>query len=722
MKPIAYHLKPSLKKSAEKITLKVCPAGSSPVRVYRGEVVTMNQSSMYSLVAVIMFSLVFCPIGLCAASDSSPSPYFTEVSAQLDLVDVHAFRIGIADVNGDRYPDLLIHTPCDEGSGDVLDKQYLYLNVPGDNPGERKYIDYTEESHIRTNRQGTPDGRHSSSGIFADVDNDGDLDLFTIVYLHRNYTLELGTNELMLNDGLGHFTLAENSPFHNEPIYNTPAAVFLEYNNDGFLDLFIGDWYYNEVLSQDHLYQGHGDGSFTNVTDSCGISGFLTSVYAVAAMDWNGDGYTDIFEPSYSHTNPNATYYHWQNNGDGTFTDVNAQSEYGIYGGYESGRSSFGSMPFDYDNDGDIDFLELWVHGRNDGPVGRHTTTVTNIDNVCTWDFFRVDGRTAEDPKPLHHGDHHAQWFDIENDGLCDFTLTESGYDNNRIYIFKQEADNTFHPITADTGLNVINDDNLPPGNASPFDFDLDGDDDLIVGFGNDGGMQVWKNIVGSLNNWLTLRLEGAGKAGKSNRNAIGAKVTVTAGEMTYTREVYAGHGHQCPQIPYTLRFGLGDAAKVDSIVVNWPNETRSETVVTDVAVNQFITIYEESNDGIPLESGVRLQMPHNYYTPGDVCGLNAILYNSELDSIEDAQLFIILDILGVYYFFPSWSTDADWATVTFPPGIRYCPVIPEFHWPDTGAATLMGMVFWAGAVDSAGSDIVGGMDGIAQWTFGFGP
>ncbi|MBN1355793.1 CRTAC1 family protein [bacterium] len=678
-------------------------------------------------VGLILIGFGLAPLGT-AAPNPVPTPSFTEVSAELGLVDVYAFRIGIADVNGDRYPDLLIHLPCKEypPDVDVMDKQCLYLNVPGDNPSDphdRKFIDFTEESNIRANREGTQDGRHSSSGIFVDVDNDGDLDLFTIVYIHDNEELPLqGTNELMLNDGQGHFTLAPNSPFHTESRYNTPSAVFLEIDNDGFIDLFIGNWYIYDVLTQDYLYQGHGDGSFTNVTSTCGIEGFLTSIYAVAAFDWNGDGYMDIFEPSYSHTRPNAKYYHWQNNGDGTFTDVTEQSQYGIYGGYESGRSSFGSMPGDYDNDGDVDFIEVWTHGRNDGDVGRHTTVVTNIDNVCVWDFWRVAGRIDEDPAILHHGDHFAHFFDIENDGLQDFTLTESGYDNNRIYIFKQEPDHTFHPVTMDSGLWPINEADLPPANASPFDYDLDGDDDLAVGFAGSAGMHVYRNDVGTLNNWLTVRVEGAGRAGRSNRSAIGARVSVSTQETTCSREVYSCNGHQSPQIPYTLRFGLGSAEKVDTIRVNWPNEDRSETVLTDVAVNQFITIYEESTDGAPDNDGVRLQMPGTYFSPGDVCSLSALLYNSGPDPIEDAMLFIILDVYGMYFFYPTWSEMVNWGTVDLPAGVRYLPVIPEFHWPDTGASAADGLVFWGGALDATGTELIGDLDGLSQWMFSFGP
>ena len=73
-----------------------------------------------------------------------------------------------------------------------------------------------------------------------------------------------------------------------------------------------------------------------------------------------------------------------------------------------------------------------------------HTTVVTNTAFIYSWDFDRVTGRQAEDPDITHHGDHYGTWFDLDNDGLADFALTESGYSNNRFYVFKQDSSQAF--------------------------------------------------------------------------------------------------------------------------------------------------------------------------------------------------------------------------------------------------------------------------------------
>ncbi len=547
------------------------------------------------------FVVVF--LGVVAVSSQPTPPYFSDVTTEEALDGIYGFRISVGDLNGDGYPDLVVHLEPAHGATppDVLDKQLVYLNVPGDDPGNpfsRKFVDHTAASGIRANREGTTDGRHSDSAIFADVDNDGDLDIFTNVYLHRTYDLALGKNELLLNDGSAHFTLAPNSPFHLEETWNTPAATFLDYDNDGNVDLFIGNWYKpDSTLTKDHLYRGHGDGSFTNVTDSSGIGANTTCVYAVAAFDSNDDGYMDLFAPPYSRTVFFSYPRHWRNNGDGTFTEIAATSKYNQDRGFPGLAVSFGTMPRDYDRDGDIDFFEIMTHGVGDGAGSVHSTVVTNSADVFSWDYGRVDGRAGEDPDTTHHGDHYASWFDFDLDGLDDFVLTESGYSNNRIYLFRQHADNTFSPDTVNSGFNSINTNNYPPGNATPLDFDLDGDEDLIVGFNKSTPLQLWRNDVGTDNHWIRLTLVGGGGVGQANRSAIGARVTLTAGGVTWTREVYAGNGHQGPAKEFALTFGLGGATTIDSIRVRWPNTTLSVTELADVAVDQHLTIHEVACD-----------------------------------------------------------------------------------------------------------------------------
>ena len=553
-----------------------------------------------------------------------PTPYFSMVNAKTGLAGVGPFhKISVVDVNGDGYPDLLMHKAINETSpndSDVVDHQYLYLNVPGDDPNDphsRKFVDFTAQSGIRAKRSGASTGRHSSFAVFADVDNDGDLDMFSGVF-----SVDLSTykdrgdrNDLFLNDGSGHFSFAPSSALNSETLgknglMNTAGATFLDYDNDGNIDLFIGNWLMagvgSSVGTRGQLYRGDGKGRFTNVTKDTGISlGYTIPSYAVAAADWNNDGHMDIFENDYCRQKWPHSSIHWKNNGNGTFSQVQDTTNYGKYinesNPDQRDTCSFGSMPRDYDNDGDIDLFELIVHGDE---ARIHSTILTNNQNVFSWDFDKIKRPT--DAQSGHYRDLYGSWFDIDNDGLADFILSSSGPDTaNRLTLFQQSASHTFNIVSNEAGFGTLNASNkLRFHYVIPLDYDLDGDEDLLIGFADNNEIQLWQNDIGTSNNWLTLALKGAGKPGLSNRSAIGARVEVTAGGKTYTREIYAGNGQFGPQVPLSLTFGLGQATKVDHLKIRWPNQNHSVSEFTDVAINQFLKIEEGSSSSENLIRG----------------------------------------------------------------------------------------------------------------------
>lgn len=527
-----------------------------------------------------------------ATPTATPQPiHFTDVTSELGFVDASAFYATIVDVNNDGYPDLLLHEPMNEGTGDVLNKQFLYLNVQGDDTSDptcRKFIDFTEESGIRANRRGTDEGRHSSLAVFADVDNDGDVDMFSGLYFHRleSYT-DLGDrNELYLNDGSGHFSLAPDMTFHDAGLINTSGATFLDYDLDGNIDIFVGNWfldYANSVFSQDLLYRGLGNGTFTDVTEVTGMN-LVQPSYGVAMADWNDDGYPDLFAGNYCRGNG----FHWRNNGNGTFTEVGTSTNFSLFT-----HCSWGAMPRDFDNDGDLDLFEVYVHGYNNS--GKSSRILVNNNNVFTWEGVtegRILGRADEDGAN-HDGDHYGSWIDANNDGLADFILTECGYSNDQLYFFEQSPDHVLHACTAAVGLSVLND-GQPPHNATPFDYDLDGDEDLLIGYASTRSIAVMRNDHGNSYNWIAFTLEGLGTPGKSNKNAVGAKIVVTVGQHVYTQSVYAGNGHFSPQSPYRVNFGISQASQADSVTIHWPNSSHTTQTIENVAANQHYRILEQ--------------------------------------------------------------------------------------------------------------------------------
>ncbi|MBS1913003.1 MAG: VCBS repeat-containing protein [Bacteroidetes bacterium] len=540
----------------------------------------------------ILFMLLFV-----AGARAQDTTWFSDATAKAGLAGAKGFRINIVDIDNDDYPDLLLENGL--STREKLTKIYLNRQNPAStNPRDRIFVDVTDSSGIFAN----PDGDTSrviDIATMADVNNDGNVDLVTGTYFDRleNFAFPNDRCEVMLGDGAGHFTLVPHNGLHELGLINTAGFTFLDYNLDGKLDLYVTTWFAdktNDIYAINYLMRGNGDGTFTDETEKAGMGDEDWPEYGASSTDWNNDGLPDIFTSAYCRNGGNL----WRNNGDGTFTDMaqamNYSSQHTTGDVDASGPRAlcqWAAQPADYDNDGDMDIAQVLVHGGLDAGEGRTSIAVNKGAGsgfAFDWDPTRLP---REVPRSAHLGDQDGWWFDMDNDGLQDFTVAQCVYlpETDRSYLWRQNPDHTFGEVTKKVGLLWLKETH----NMRPFDYDLDGDEDLLVELWRKNGVVVSdialvENHIGERNNWCAVKLVAPSGV---NRNAIGARIMVYSGGVTQIREVQAGQGHFGAQAPLIKSFGLAKNAAIDSIVVLWPSRPRRSTAVTHPPINALLAI-----------------------------------------------------------------------------------------------------------------------------------
>jgi len=254
-------------------------------------------------------------------------------------------RLTAGDLDGDGYPDLIVHAITSNArtqlDGGALLVRVL-MNRPAPSGQGRIFVDATVESGLFQVRGGSAtELRSAQFAVLGDVDNDGDLDVFSGTYTDptKPATDPGDRSEVMLNDGTGHFTLAPPSAPHPGPLERMPttSATFTDADRDGRLDLFVGHWYeyygqtYNGLQAQ--LFKGNGTGAFTDVTAAAGLTttpdGFEAGTnhrpaYGVTSCDLNDDGSPELMVSAYGRQ-WNLLY---KNDGHGAFSEQGQTSGY----------------------------------------------------------------------------------------------------------------------------------------------------------------------------------------------------------------------------------------------------------------------------------------------------------------------------------------------------------------------------------------------------------
>ncbi|MFC1636655.1 CRTAC1 family protein [Planctomycetota bacterium] len=483
------------------------------------------------------------------------------------------------DKDGDVDIYFLNGEPLKGAKFDVPPKNALYRNE-----GNWKFTDVTEQARVG-------DTGYGLGVAVSDYDNDGDPD----IYLNNH-----GPNVLYRNNGNGTFTDVTKKAGVANGSYTGAGACFLDMDKDGDLDLYVSRYFdfsyerhriglangfpiYTNPASfpaaPDVLYRNNGDGTFTDVSKIAGVAEHVSWGMGTVCGDYDNDGDTDIYV-----ANDGAGNFLFENDGTGKFEEVGLMA--GVaYDTHGDGQGSMGADFGDYDNDGLLDFYVTSYQGQL-------ATLYKNLGDNAFDDVTRLTGAGEGTIAHVTWGN---GFVDFENDGdrdifvACGHLLDNVDlFDDRSTYlatnvILMNTGDGKFVNVSnkSGDGMKV----KLSSRGAGFDDLDNDGDVDVVI-LNSRREPTLLRNDSPSKGHWLQIRLRGV----KTNRDGVGARVKVVAGNLTLTDEVHSGRGYQS-HYGTRLHFGLGNRKKVDRIEVRWIGGAMD--VFKDIAVGRCLILTE---------------------------------------------------------------------------------------------------------------------------------
>jgi hypothetical protein len=456
---------------------------------------TSSSSSSSGLPPVCTDGTVFSP----------GTKVFHEATSEWGLQGVEGVRLDAVDFDGDGWTDLMVRrggstadqfvdpppccptNSCAEGTNCQPRQSWLLRNT-----GQGRFEDVTESSGALTARYGTDPktGRPGSVWAFADVDNDGDLDLYTGLDDSKDAP-QTETSEIMLNDGDGTFSLGPEASALRIETADVPAAgVFVDYDRDGLVDLWVPQNSYNSMPLQDRLYRGDGTGAFAEVTEAVGLKTkpwssiddlnqalAHTNGWSGLACDLDGDGNPELLSASYGR----APNHLWRATGPaGGFGYVN----HSIASGYA----------FDQRTDWtDNESARCWCKLHPDAEDCEGVPPPEHIKCTVDADAFRWDHDFDREPFRLGGNSAATICGDVDNDGDMDLLTTEivhwdvgKSSDPSELLMNSGSGDLVFErPGNETTGLTRVHDSldwNDGDMTGALFDFDNDGWLDVYIG------------------------------------------------------------------------------------------------------------------------------------------------------------------------------------------------------------------------------------------------
>lgn len=419
--------------------------------------------------------------------------------------------------------------------------------------------------------------------VQADYDNDGCRDVLVL----RGGWQTAQRRSLLHNNCDGTFTDVTAASGLARPATSSQTAVWADIDNDGLVDLFVG----NEG-SPSQLFRNAGNGTFTDIAPAAGVAR-RAFTKGVASSDIDNDGDVDLYV-----SNLGGGNFLYRNNGDRTFGEV------ALDAGVPGPGLGFPTWFFDYDNDGWDDlfvagyYLSIDEIGRRYLGRPRNADTPKLYRNLGNGRFADVTAQAGLDKVYMPMG---SNFGDIDNDGFLDIFLGGGSPSYGALAgstLLRNVDGRSFVDVTASSGTGELH-----KGHGVAFaDLDDDGDQEIAfrVGGATPGDAHAFRLFEnpGHDRDWIGLRLEGV----RSNRAAIGARITVTVRSGASTRTIHrtVTSGGSFGASPLQQHVGLGRAAGTVDVEVRWPSSGTRQRFAA-VPVNQVVVIREDAPSVRPL-------------------------------------------------------------------------------------------------------------------------
>ncbi|MDN3642058.1 CRTAC1 family protein [Lutimonas halocynthiae] len=548
---------------------------------------------------VFVYLLILILFNFCNSEDKKQLPktehkienpdaneeYFQEIAADIGLDFVHSIGAaemeniiesvggGAAFLDFDQDGFMDIYT-C---SGTWVEG-FSKTKPPVSDHYNRLYRNLTDGTFQEVSIKAGVAGPWYSMGItVGDVNNDGYPDIYL-----SNY----GDNTLYLNKGDGTFEDITEQAGVGGGTNCSVGAVWLDFDNDGLLDLYVGNYlnydpdysYYYAPdgfpgplaydSQKDILYKNLGNNKFEDVTTPMGIIDIDGRAMGVGAADYDDDGFVDIYV-----ANDHTANFLWHNDGGKGFTDMGTLSGTGFS---QAGEATV-SMSVDFADYNHDELLDIFISDDN------YCSLYENIGNGVFKDNSYASGISMASGQFVGWS---SSFLDYDNDGNPD--IFKANGELKHLYgqedqMFKNVGEGKFNDTSLDLSA-YFREEHVGRG-ACIGDYDNDGDLDIYIVNLNGSG-KFLRNNKGNASNWIILDLAGT----KSNRDAIGCRIKIVSDSAVQTSQKKSTTGY-LSQNDSRIHFGLGESNIVDQIEIRWPSGTHQ--VLKQVPSNQILKITE---------------------------------------------------------------------------------------------------------------------------------